>query len=408
MSDRLAIMTDGLLHDSAAKTGHGVLRYGTREVVCVVDATHAGRRAVEVAPFCEHPAPVVADVAAARQLGADVLLVGVAPMGGRLTQEWRAMLLEAIGLGMHIEAGLHTTLADDAGLAGAARAHDVRLRDLRAVPDDLGVPLGPEQPVGARVVHSVGSDCAIGKMTVTLELDRAARRRDLGSVFVATGQTGVAITGWGMAVDHVVSDFVAGAADRLVRDGARRGDLLWLEGQGSLFHQAYSGVTLGLLHGSSADALVLCHEAGATTVGDLAKTPLPSLPDIVRAYEQAAAWGAPRPCGGHRAQHRRTRGGRGARGVPAGGVRDRARRRRRRAVRPRPCPRRRPRRPCLSRTASAAISARIQPPIPPSLRPILITIAPQSRPSYVGGRRRAILQGTHPLETVSTPEEGLC
>jgi len=290
MSDRLAILTDGLLHDSAAKTGHGVLRYGTREVTCVVDPVHAGRRVVDVKPFCDHDAPVVADVKAARELGADVLLVGVAPMGGRLTPEWRQLLLEAIGLGMHVEAGLHTVLADDPELAAAARSAGVRLRDLRAVPDDLGVPLGPEHPIPARVVHSVGSDCAIGKMTVTLELDRAARERGLSSVFVATGQTGVAIAGWGMAVDHVVSDYVAGAADRLVREGSQRGDLLWLEGQGSLFHQAYSGVTLGLLHGSSADALVLCHQAGATEVGDLARTPLPALPGIVAVYEQAVAW----------------------------------------------------------------------------------------------------------------------
>ncbi|HET7327320.1 MAG TPA: DUF1611 domain-containing protein [Nocardioidaceae bacterium] len=295
MSDRLAILTDGLLHESAAKTGHGVMRYGTRDVGCVVDAVHAGRRAVDVAPFCDHPAPVVADVPAARELGADVLLVGVAPMGGRLTPQWRAMLLEAIGLGMHIEAGLHTTLADDPELAEAARAQGVQLRDLRAAPADLDVPLGREVPIPARVVHSVGSDCAIGKMTVTLELDRAARRRDLASVFIATGQTGVAITGWGMAVDHVVSDYVAGAADRLVREGAQRGDLLWLEGQGSLFHQAYSGVTLGLLHGSSADALVVCHRAGATTVGDNARTPLPALAEIARAYEQATAWVRPAP-----------------------------------------------------------------------------------------------------------------
>lgn len=290
MSDRLAIFTDGQLHQSAAKTGHGVLRYGTREVACVVDPVHAGRRAVDVSPFCDHPAPVVADVGAARELGANVLLVGVAPMGGKLTPEWRAVLLEAIGLGMHVEAGLHTVLTADAELAAAARAAGVELRDLRASPDDLGVPLGPEHPLRCRVVHTVGSDCAIGKMTVTLELDRAARTRDLASVFVATGQTGVAITGWGMAVDHVISDYIAGAADHLVRQGAERGDLVWLEGQGSLFHQAYSGVTLGLLHGSSADALVLCHEAGATAVGDLAETPLPALPEIVRAYERAAAW----------------------------------------------------------------------------------------------------------------------
>ncbi|MCF6509144.1 DUF1611 domain-containing protein [Blastococcus sp. MG754426] len=289
--ERLAVLTGGQLAESYAKTAHGVLRYGTREVVCVVDAAHTGRRAVDVVPFCASPAPVVADVAAARQLGATTLLLGVAPLGGRLTAAWREALLTALRLGMHVEAGLHTDLRADPELAAAARASGVGIRDLRAVPDDLGVPLAG--PVGARVVHTVGSDCAIGKMSVVLELDRAARDRGLGSVFVATGQTGVAIAGWGMAVDHVISDFVAGAADRLVREGAARGDLIWLEGQGSIYHPAYSGVTLGLLHGSSADALVLCHRAGRTAIADYPGTALPPLAVIVRDYEQAAGWVRP-------------------------------------------------------------------------------------------------------------------
>lgn len=289
--ERLAVLTGGQLTESFAKTAHGVLRYGTREVVCVIDAAHAGRRAVDVVPFCASPAPVVADVAAARGLGATTVLLGVAPFGGRLTAAWRETLLTALGLGLHVEAGLHTDLRADPELAAAARTAGVEIRDLRAVPADLGVPLA--EPVGARVVHTVGSDCAIGKMSVVLELDRAARDRGLDSVFVATGQTGVAISGWGMAVDHVISDFVAGAADRLVREGATRGDLLWLEGQGSIYHPAYSGVTLGLLHGSSADALVLCHRAGRTAVVDYPDTPLPALADVVRGYEQAAGWVRP-------------------------------------------------------------------------------------------------------------------
>jgi uncharacterized NAD-dependent epimerase/dehydratase family protein len=150
-------------------------------------------------------------------------------------------------------------------------------------------------PVGVRVVHSVGSDCAIGKMTVTLELDRAARARGLGSVFVPTGQTGIAIAGWGIAVDHVISDYVAGAADRLVRNGAERGDLLWIEGQGSIYHPAYSGVTLGLLHGSRPDVLLLCHQAGADHIDGYSATPIPALAQVVRDYETAAGWVRPAP-----------------------------------------------------------------------------------------------------------------
>jgi uncharacterized NAD-dependent epimerase/dehydratase family protein len=296
-NDRLAVLSGGLLHDLHAKTTHGVLRYGAREVVAVVDDVHAGKRVNDVAPFCDREVPIVATVREAHALGANVLLVGVAPSGGKLTPAWRAALLEAVDLGLHIAAGMHTALAGDPALAEAAAAKGVQVRDLRAEPADLNVPDGPDHRVAARVVHSVGTDCAIGKMSVTLELDREARRQGLASVFVATGQTGIAISGWGIAVDHVISDYTAGAAERLVRDGAARGDLLWLEGQGSLFHPAYSGVTLGLLHGSAPDLLLLCDKSGHRVNSDYPGTPLPSLPEAVRAYETAMAWVRPAKVG---------------------------------------------------------------------------------------------------------------
>ena len=125
----------------------------------------------------------------------------------------------------------------------------------------------------------------VGKKVVTLELDRAARARGLPSVFVATGQTGIAIAGWGIAVDHVISDYVAGAAERLVNQGGERGDLVFVEGQGALFHPAYSAVTLGLLHGSLPDALVLAHQAGAKAIRNYPEVPLPPLPELIAAYE---------------------------------------------------------------------------------------------------------------------------
>src|SRR4029078_3053431 len=127
-----------------------------------------------------------------------------------------------------------------------------RLIDLRAGPADLDTPEGPyARDPALRVVQSVGPDCAIGKRTVTATLDRAARERGERSVFVATGQTGIAISGWGIAVDHVISDYLAGAAERLVRAGGERGALRVLEGQGSLYRPGYSGVTLGMLHGAA-------------------------------------------------------------------------------------------------------------------------------------------------------------
>jgi uncharacterized NAD-dependent epimerase/dehydratase family protein len=281
---KLALFTDGLFDTPNAKTAHGILRYGTREVVAVVDSKHAGRLANEVVPYARRPVPIVGSIAEAS--GADTLVIGVAPMGGALAPGWRAALLEAVGLGMSLEAGLHTVLADDPDFAGAT------VRDLRAAPPGLSVPTGERPDVW--VVHTVGSDCAIGKMSVTLELDALARARGFKSAFVATGQTGIAITGWGIAVDHVISDFVNGAAAQLVQEGAARGaDLLFVEGQGALGHPAYSGVTLGLLHGCMPDALILCHRAGSTHNDDYPWLPIPPLPALVTRAEEAAAWVRP-------------------------------------------------------------------------------------------------------------------
>ena len=290
MSERLAIFAEGLFARHTGKTGHGVIRYGTRDVVAVVDSTEAGRTASEVEPFCLRPVPIVASVREAIERGATTLLIGVAPTGGKLDPAWRPALLEAIGAGLSLEAGLHTQLADDAELAAAAERSGAQLRDLRAAPPDLTVPKGPNsRPGSVQVVHSVGSDTVIGKKVVTLELDRAARDRGLHSVYVPTGQTGVAIAGWGIAVDHVISDYVAGAAERLVLEGSERGDLLFVEGQGALFHPAYSGVTLGLLHGSAPDLLVLVHKPNATGIRNYPELPIPPLPELIGAYEAVAA-----------------------------------------------------------------------------------------------------------------------
>src|SRR3954463_6860316 len=257
-----------------------------RWVVAVWDPNFRGGPGTEVVPYARRPVPIVGSIAEAAD--ADTLVIGVAPMGGALTPEWRAALLEAVGLGMSIEAGLHTVLADDPDFAGA------NVRDLRAAPAGLTVPTGERPDV--RVIHTVGSDCAIGKMSVTLELDALARARGLKSAFVATGQTGIAISGWGIAVDHVISDFVNGAAWQLVQEGAARGaELLFVEGQGALGHPAYSGVTLGLLHGCMPDALILCHRAGSTHNDDYPWLAIPPLPELVTRAEEAAAWVRPAP-----------------------------------------------------------------------------------------------------------------
>ena len=290
MSGAIAILAEGLWAESDAKTGHGVLRFGTREVVCVVDSTQAGRTSAEVVPFARRDVPIVADVDAARALGAEVALIGVAPAGGKLTDAWRAQLVRAMELGMDVEAGLHTLLGDDPVLVAAAEEHGRTLKDLRASPAGLTIPrFDLSRPAGVRVVHTVGTDCAIGKMSTALELTEGAAARGRRAVFVATGQTGIAISGWGIAVDHVISDYVNGSAERLIDEGAEHGDLLFLEGQGSLLHPGYSAVTLGLLHGSQPDVLVLQHLAGQTVNDDYRSRPIPPLSEVAALYERMAA-----------------------------------------------------------------------------------------------------------------------
>jgi uncharacterized NAD-dependent epimerase/dehydratase family protein len=221
------------------------------------------------------------------QHGPDTALVGVVTQGGRFPGDWQELLKSCVARGLDLENGLHVRLHDIPELPELAREHGVELRDLREPPRDLSTATGANLEVDATIVLTVGSDCAIGKMTATCELDLEARKRGLRSVFVPTGQTGIAIAGWGIAVDAVVSDFLAGAAERLVVEGAKRGDLLWVEGQGAILHPIYSGVTVGLIHGSAPHLYVLCHEVGRTiTEGDPTDSPLPSLRELVGLHER--------------------------------------------------------------------------------------------------------------------------
>jgi uncharacterized NAD-dependent epimerase/dehydratase family protein len=231
--------------------------------------------------------PVVATVDDALGFDPTTAIVGVATQGGRFPPAWRDLLKSAIAKGLDVENGLHEFISEDPELSELAARNGVELRDLRKPPPGLSVPTGANLEVPATIVLTVGSDCAIGKKTVAVELDLEARKRGLKSVFVPTGQTGIAIAGWGIAVDAVISDFLAGAAEWLVVEGARRGgELLFVEGQGSLAHPAYSGVTLGLVHGSAPHLFVLCHKAGATEVEGFPGHPLPTLSELVELHER--------------------------------------------------------------------------------------------------------------------------
>ena len=218
---RYVILAEGFSDDPHyGKTARGILAYSPHPTVVVLDSTRAGetmRRRARWSRRSRKPS----------RFGPTTAIVGVATQGGRFPPAWRALLRECIEAGLDIESGLHEFLGDDEELADLARRHGVELRDLRRPPDDLNVPTGANLEVDAKIVLTVGSDCAIGKKTVAVELDREARERGLPSVFCPTGQTGIAIAGWGIAVDAVVSDFLAGAAERIVVEGAGAAASCW-------------------------------------------------------------------------------------------------------------------------------------------------------------------------------------
>ena len=281
MSDKkYLVLAEEFSHDPHyGKTLRGVMRYRRESVVAILDTRRAGQM--------DDGVPIVGSVSDALRFNPNTALVGVVTQGGHFPGDWQELLKSCVLQGLDLENGLHVRLRDIPGLPELAAKHGVALLDLREPPTDLSTATGANLGVDATIVLTVGSDCAIGKMTATCELDLEARRRGLRSVFVPTGQTGIAIAGWGIAVDAVVSDFLAGAAERLVVEGAELGDLLWVEGQGAILHPVYSGVTVGLMHGSAPHLYVLCHEAGRRVVeGDPTASPILNLRELVDLHER--------------------------------------------------------------------------------------------------------------------------
>lgn len=283
---RYAILTEGLLATTNGKTAHGVLRYRSDLVVAVIDSTFAGKRVVDVVPSLGSPAPIVASFQEAMTFEPTALLIGVATEGGRLPPAHRAVVLAAIDAGLEIVSGLHELLRDDAEIVARAQRSGSRLWDVRVPPENIPLFSGAAYRTPAKVVLAIGSDCAVGKMTAMLEVERAAKVSGASVEFVATGQTGILIAGKGIAVDRVISDFITGAAEQLVLQSDA--DVVLVEGQGGIFHPAYAPVTFGLLYGSAPDALVLCHRAGKTTI-DGWDVELPGLAELVEIHEKLVA-----------------------------------------------------------------------------------------------------------------------
>ena len=284
---RFLIVADGDFSPMTSKTANSVIRYLPERTVGVLDRQQAGQTVQDVLGF-GGSIPIVGSMAEGLALGATAVLIGIAPQGGRMPDEWRAWLAEALDHGCDVWNGLHTFLSDDPLLAQKARERGRTLFDLRRPPANLPIASGLAKTVAPLVVLTVGTDCNVGKMTAQLQLVRGLNERGVRTRFVATGQTGIMIEGWGIAVDAVVADFIAGAAERLVLEGARDADVVLVEGQGSINHPGYSGVTLGLLHGACPDALILCHQSTREYINDYREAAwlrIPPLAEYVRLYE---------------------------------------------------------------------------------------------------------------------------
>ncbi len=282
---RLLILAEGRFSPLKSKTANGAIIYHPERVAAVIDSTKAGMTAQDVLGY-GGAIPVVKDLGEGMRHRPTHLLIGIAPTGGRLPDAWRDTIKEAITLKLHILSGLHSILSDDQEFTSLARKHGVEILDYRKIPSEAEVvSKGSWRTRTAKVILTVGTDCNIGKMTTILEVEKELTRRGLKADFVATGQTGIMIRGRGIAVDAIISDYIAGSIEREVDRSAAEGfDYILVEGQGALTHMGYSGVTMGLMHGVMPDAMILCHQPAR--IKDDYGLPLPDLNRLIRYHEE--------------------------------------------------------------------------------------------------------------------------
>ena len=290
MSRRIVILTEGNTNPRTAETASCMLRYRPEEVVALLDSAQAGKTTQEVLGT-GGSTPIVGSL---REITTDanMLLLGIAPPGGRIPKPWRAIILEAIGRGWHVMAGLHEFLTEDPEFTAAAAAKGVNLIDVRKNEEkDVAKGLGLREDC-LRVL-TVGHDCSVGKMVTSVEVTHGLQRRGRDAHFVATGQTGIMVSGDGVPIDRVIADFASGGIEKVILRQQHH-DILIVEGQGSLVHPSFSGVTLSLLHGTAPHAMIMCYQAGHDHIFGAEHLAIPPLRKIIELNETMAS--IFRPC----------------------------------------------------------------------------------------------------------------
>lgn len=286
---RVVVFAEGCFGPVTSKVATSYLRYRHADCVAVIDSRLAGQDVGDVLGYGKG-IPLVEHLEAALRLKPEILLIGVGLHSNALPTPWRSQIALALKNGMDVVSGLHFRIADDPEFSRLAQASGSRIWDTKEPPQALATNAAKLDELDAYIVHTVGSDCRVGKKTTAIEITETARRRGHNAGFVATGQSGIYISGTGVAVDAVPGDFIAGVTEAMVIESAEEHDWVVVEGQGSISHPAYSGVTLGLLHGAMPQGLVLCHEADLKHHKGWAHAPLRPLNELIATYEQLASY----------------------------------------------------------------------------------------------------------------------
>lgn len=281
----LVLLTEGYASPLTAKTAVSLLRYRADDVLAVFDRGEAGRTAGDLLGF-GGDTPVIGDLKAAE--GAGSIVIGIAPPGGRVPEEWKPILLEAIERGMDIVSGLHDFLINDPALVEAATKQGTRLVDVRRNNErDVATTEGISEDC-LRLL-TISHDCSVGKMLAAVEVTQALKAADVNAKLIATGQTGILVEGDGCPIDCVVSDFVNGAVEKQIKLQQDKHDVLVVEGQASIAHPRYSAVSAGLLHGAAPHGMIAVYEVGREALYGMEPLPLTPLPRLIQAYEDLAA-----------------------------------------------------------------------------------------------------------------------
>lgn len=284
---RFVHLVEGSANPRNAKTSRGVLIYSAYKSVGLIDSTTVGKTAQELfGAGGDIPSKATLHEFLNDGSNPNTLVVGVTPVGGRLPQEMRSVVLEALNHGLDVWSGLHVFLSEDPQFSEAANKSGAKIWDVRKPPADLPVGAGLCLDAKSYIALFVGTDCALGKMTAALELQKAFHAETkFKAEFIATGQTGMMISGWGHPVDAIAGDFMAGVVEKDCMSVDGKCDFILVEGQGSLLHPGFSPVTLGLMHGSMPDGMVMCHQPSRTHISKRERFKIPPLKVVANLYE---------------------------------------------------------------------------------------------------------------------------